>query len=60
MQGVLWWPQLAIQQFLYSYAKLFPRWFRVRNLTLELIVGHLSGPMDFKNSQLNIEKVNPL
>ena len=35
-------------------------WFRKRNLTLELIVGHWAGAMNFRKSHLNTEKLNPI
>ena len=36
------------------------RWFRTRNLTLELIMGYWSGEINFRNSHSNLEKVNPI
>ena len=35
------------------------RWFRARNLTIELIAGHWSGAMNFRNLHLSIEKGEP-
>ena len=36
------------------------RWSRTRHLTLELVVGHWSGAMNFKNLDLRIKKMNPI
>ena len=61
--GVLEWPQppiLAVPLHFFVQNYHPDRWFRTRSLTLELIVGHWSGAMNFRNLDLSIEKVNPI
>ena len=36
------------------------RWFRIRNLTQELILGHWLGKINRRNSHLNIVEVNQI